>query len=569
MTTDKSAIRQAMRRRALMKKAGAIGLLSMAGCAGEEDGADTTTEGDDTTTSDGTDTGSDTEKTIRLGAPEKQPVIWDTRKASDTPELNFAVLGTITTWDRQGSVAPHLATDWSFENDGEELVLDLLEGVTFHDGSAFNAEYVKWHMEEFLANGGGTSYIVGGVDEVVVEDSHRARIVFSSPDPYILWDLASGWGQIHSRDAVEEYGDDYGKSGKVVSTGPFKEVEHNDTSAVLEKFEDFDWPDPWHQELYDVSETQPDTVELSVFEEEATRTAALEAGDIDAMVGVPYSKLPDYRDDDSIEIGTPPASTQQMFTMFNLDPETNPDPILANELGLRKGISYGIDREAIVEAVFNGAAAPAPNYLVPTVDAHNLPEEYNYLYDPEKAKQVMRDDGWTINEGGISTKNGKEASFGIITQGDSESRKRASIWKANLKQIGVDVNITQLDFPTFKERVTNGNFAGAMSTYYGWGNADLLWWFNSEEAEDAYYYNANSWKQFPEVTEMAAEAQNASTLEERTSRYKDLHKYLLENVVPNVYEVYPKQVHGWRSYVKNYKPWYKGAPMWPVSNDNW
>jgi peptide/nickel transport system substrate-binding protein len=562
-----------MRRRRILRLAGLAGVAGLAGCSSEEPQTDLETEtddsgmvGDDETTEASMEGGE-----IRIGIVEEVPPVWDTRTSPDAGPYNWQVIGSITTWNRQGDIVPHLATDWEFQDDGNELVFDLREGITFHDGSEFNAEHVKWHLTDFLANGTGTSYIVEDVDDVVVEDTHRARVLFDSPNPYIVWDLASAWGQIHSREAVEEYGDEYGQDGKVVSTGPFEEVEHDENRGVLVRNEDWDWPRPWQEELYDVDvEVRPERLVYESYTEEATRTSAFEAGDVDALVGgVPYSKIPDYEDRDDINTGVAPVDTVQMFAMLNLHPEENTSAVLAEELSLRRAISYAINRQEIVDVIFNGAAEPASNYLVPTIAAHDVPEEYNYSHDPERAREIMREDGWNVEPDGVSTKDGREASFTLITQNKSVSRRRSVLWQEHLKAIGVDMEVTTLDFATFQERVGNNEFAAAMSTFYDWGNADQLWWMTSESAEDLYYFNSNAWAQFPEATEVTDAATKASTLEERTEAYKEAHKYLLENVVPAVYDVYPQQVDGWAPHLQNYMPHYQGAPMWPVWSENW
>lgn len=555
-----------MRRRKLLRRSALLGAVGLAGCTGGQD--DATTDLDTEAEADTGETSGDG-GTVRIGLPEQIPPIMDTRKAADDGAHNYRVISTLTTFDRGGAVQPHLATDWSFENDGNELVMELRDDVTFHDGSEFNAEHVKWHLTDFLANGTGNSYVVSNVDDVVVEDTYRARVQFSSPDPYILWDLASAWGQIHSREAVEEYGDEYGQSGKVVSAGPFKEIEHDTDHAVLERYEDWDWPKPWQEELYGGDgDIRPKRLEYQSYPETATRTSAFEAGDIDGMIsGVPYSKFPDYEENDQFNTGTPPVSTEQIFIMLNLNPETSTAPVLAEDLSLRKGISYGINRQEIVDVVFNGVGEPAPNYLVPSVEAHDIPEEFNYTYDLEQARSVMSENGWTVNPGGVSTKDGREASFTLLTQNTELSRRRATLIKEQLKDIGVEMEVSVTDTSTFKEDVGNGDFAAGMSSFYDWGNADQLWWTTSESAEDSYYLNSNAWQQFPRSTELTDLATEATTLGERTQRYKDAHKYLLENVVPMVYLMYPKGADAWGSQIQNWEPHFKGAPMWPVVNE--
>ena len=564
-----------MERRKFIKTGAAVGTIGvMAGCSGQQGGPktelDSGSSGNATNNSTGSDSSSES-KVVRVGLAESQPVVLDTRTAADQGGIARRVVGTLAAFGRQGELKPHLATDWTYENDGKELVLKLRKGVSFHDGSKFNAEYVKWHLMNFLANGEGTSYIVESVTNVVVEDSHRVRVKFKEPDPYIVWDLASAWGQLHSREAVEKYGNDYGKSGKVVSTGPFKEVEHGQDGGVLKKFEEWDWPEPWQKDLYEGgTDIRPDKIIYKAYPEAATRTSAFEAGDIDAIQGgVPYAKLPKYEQNEKLRTGTPPVTTEQMFAMLNLDPESSTAPVLAESLSLRKGISYAINRSEIIDVVFNGAAAPATNYLVPAVSAHDLAKKHNYTFDVEKAKQVMRDDGWTINPGGVSIKDSREAEFTLLVQNDSISRKRSTLWKEHLQKIGVRVSVTTVDIATFKEKIGNNNFAAGLSSFYDWGNADQLWWMASESADDSYYFNSNAWVQYPEVTKMLDKAGTSQTLEQRTQQYKKAHRYLLENVVPAIYSVYPQRPQAWREEIKNWKPHYKGTPVWPVYSGQW
>jgi len=584
-----------MRRRNILRKSALVGALGLAGCGGQGDGPQTDIsagtpedqgdggdgdggdgDGGGGDGGDGEDMDTDTPASedgglVEIGLPEPIPPIFDTRKAADAGAHNYRIISTLTSFDRQGAIRPHLATDWSFENGGNELVVELRDDVVFHDGSEFDAEHVKWHLTDFLANGSGTSYIVDPVEDVVVEDTYRARVMFSSPNPYIVWDLASEWGQIHSREAVEEFGDEYGQSGKVVSAGPFKEIEHSEDEAVLERFEEWSWPAPWEEELYDTDvEVRPKRLVYKSFPETATRTSAFEAGDVDGIIGgVPYSKFPDYQDSDQYMTGTPPASTEQMFIMLNLDPETSTAPVLAEDLALRKGISYAIDRQQIVDVVFNGVGDPAPNYLVPTVDAHNIPEEFNYTFDLEQARQVMEDDGWSVEPDGVSTKDGREARFTLTAQNDEISRRKATLIKQQLTKIGVEMNVSTTDLATFKDDVGSSSFAAGMSSFYDWGNADQLWWTTSESAEDAYYFNSNAWNQFPKATELTNSAQETTTLEERTEQYKEAHKYLLENVVPMIYTIYPESADVWGDHIENWEPHYKGASMWPVESGEW
>lgn len=595
MPGDSNSQYSGLDRRDLLRAAGAgsasLAMMLTAGCTGSRkttpagsggDGGDGSSDGDGSSSSDGGDGGGDsTEEPSDSGGPKTGGRLriglaealhpFDQRTSPGMPLFTNDVFGTLLTRDPDGNIGPHLATDWTFENGGTEMVMPLREGVTFHDGSPFDAEYVKWFLEDYLMNGAGTSYMVEKLDEAVVEDAHRVRLKFNKPSPNILWNLAGSWGSLHSREMVEEHGDSYGTGTNVASTGPFELVEkESDSRVILERNGDWEWPRPWVTEIADVSDPRPATVEYQVFPEQATRTSAFESRDLDGlMMAVPFERIPRYKQSNEQTYETPSVTMSQVFTWFNLDPEKSPSPILAEDLALRKGISYAVDREAIVQGVYNGSGEPAPNYLVPAVGAHDVPEEYNYRFDLERARTVMEESGWNVEPGGVSTKDDARAEFELNPWNDSHTRKRATILKEQLEEIGVKVNVVPLDSATLRERGKSGDFAAAMYTFYEWSNADLLWWLNSSDVVDSYFASSRAGVQFPEVDELLTTASNAQTWEKRTEEYKEVHKHLLENVVPTLYEayVYRGDVH-W-NHVHDWEANYTGKPSEVIWSENW
>ncbi len=125
-------------------------------------------------------------------------------------------------------IEPALATDWTISEDGLEYVFNLREGVTFHDGTPFNAEAVKFNFDRMLkedhpfASTGPfpLAFFFSAVKDVEVVDDLTVKFTLNEPFAPFMSNLASPTGLIVSPAAVEQYGADYGRHP--VGTGPFK-----------------------------------------------------------------------------------------------------------------------------------------------------------------------------------------------------------------------------------------------------------------------------------------------------------------------------------------------------------
>ena len=93
-----------------------------------------------------------------------------------------------TAWDNDGEgyLAPGLATAWSASDDGLEWTFTLRQGVSFHDGTPFMAEAVKYSLERTMRIGGGLSWIWSSVESVAAVDDFTVTIRTSDPAPVDL-----------------------------------------------------------------------------------------------------------------------------------------------------------------------------------------------------------------------------------------------------------------------------------------------------------------------------------------------------------------------------------------------
>lgn len=565
-------------RRQFMRYLGVGSAAGLAGCTGSS-GEEEPTDGGDGSSGDGGDSDgssgdeTDTAEDMTAKRDGTLSVVYDTkidrldqRNAARWDSIMTTVYDTLIAqgprYQETNEFQPMLATDWTFD-DGD-LVFDLREGVKFHDGSDFNAEVVKWWFEEFMPSGANTKFYVRNIDEVVVEDTHRARVKFTTTDPAMLWLISTSRGAVPSMKAVKEHGDDYGKGTTAAGSGPFQVVDRQgDERLELERFEERTWHPEWISDLQNLpnGETpRAQKLDWRVIEESSTRNGAFEAGDADVMFSsVTQEKLDGYSDSSDVKLHQS-ASDVHFYMMFNLHREQNPSPFVAEDLNFRKALFHGLDKEAFIEGVFNGYADPANNLLAPLSPASDLPDEYNISYDVEQARGLMEESGWTVNPGGVSTKDGTEARFSLYT-GDISVRKKAAqaltqIWKDSL---GVVPDVKVLDMASYREAIQN-NEAAAFVDQGSWAHPTLLYW-QMHSSYDGFYKNNSTVEQFPEIDEKLDGALENPDRETMLEAFRDVHMYAMENIVPNVMLAHP---HVYDATQANTHEWFAALQYLPV-----
>ncbi len=190
-------------------------------------------------------------------------------------------------------VAPALATEWSVSDDGTEYTFTLREGVTFHDGTPFDAEAVKFNFDRMLNEDHPyhdtgpfpLAFFFSSVQSTEAVDPMTVKFTLDAPYAPFLSNLAYPTGLMVSPAAVMAAGADFGRSP--VGTGPFKFAEWRSNEAVvIEKNADY-WGDP----------AGTDAVIFRPITDANTRVAEMLAGGIDMMVEVPPTALSEFQGD--------------------------------------------------------------------------------------------------------------------------------------------------------------------------------------------------------------------------------------------------------------------------------
>ena len=418
------------------------------------------------------------ELTIAMPATEIGATSYDPVTATKINSAITLIYDRLVEQDADQSFHPHLATSWEESEDGMEWTFELAQGVTFHDGTPFDAQTVANWIPDY--EGTENAFLTEAIERVEVVDDDTVKFHMSRPEPNLLYNLASGFMSIPSQTAVDEMGDDYGVAG-AVGTGPFElESFEIGLQTTLTRNDDYAWASP-------LSENQgPAAFERVVFREipdQSTAFLELQTGGLDVLMGVPTDFLPILAAEPDVEVIQMPG-TGIHYMPINVTAAPFDDPLV------REAVVKAVDQDIIVEAIYGGVGAPAKNFLISSLPEAEVDPSLNAAYDPEGAGALLEEAGWTMGDDGVRTKDGERLSVSIFTENSTEFTRLSQVIQAQLAEIGMEAEITVFDASTIRDEY-KGNTHQLAVRGYDWNNADILDWFFSGERLG--YPNVSMW----------------------------------------------------------------------------
>lgn len=371
------------------------------------------------------------------------------------------IFDTLVNFGEQDTeIHPGLATEWTAAEDGLTYNFTLEEGVKFHDDTDFNAEAVVANFERW-AGGDADQFpyygsMFGGfgdeeghvIESVTAVGDYEVEFKLKRPQAPFLKNLAMSSFGIASPTAIEEKGDKFGD--EPVGTGPFKFVEwkRND-SITIEKFEDY----------YIEDEPKLDQVVFRSIPDNSARLNALLSGEIDLADGITPSDGATIEGDENLQLFERPS-----MNVGYLGLTTTREPF--DDPKVRQAMNYAIDKQAIVDAFFEGRGDVAKNPIPPAISGYNDDIE-EYPYDPEKAKELLAEAG--LPDGFEMELYAMPVPRPYMPDG----QKVAEAIQKNLADIGVTAEIVSYEWATYLEKAANGE---ADAFLLGWtgdnGDAD-------------------------------------------------------------------------------------------------
>lgn len=292
--------------------------------------------------------------------------------------------------DAEGEIVPQLATALpEVSEDGLTVTIPVRTDAVFADGVPFDAEAVRTTLERHLTLEGSTRKSeLGPIAGIRAVGEDRVEISYERPFAPLTAALADRAGMMLSPQAIAENGADFGTSP--VCVGPFKFVDRvPQTSITVER-------DPLY---YDAEDVHLDTITYRIITDANIRAANLRSGDVQVADTISPQDVDALLKEDGVGVLQVGSLGYQALTVNvgNVDGAGEPpgtiDTPVAQESAIRMALSMSIDREALVNTVFNSWFEPACSPVSPDSPYSSAPSEACPPYDPEGARQLLEDAG--------------------------------------------------------------------------------------------------------------------------------------------------------------------------------
>jgi peptide/nickel transport system substrate-binding protein len=478
--------------------------------------------------------------------------------------------GRLVTVDRAtDQLQPALAESWTQSPDGVTYTLKLRNNVQFSDGAPFTSADVLFTArvlyDENVASLLGSSIRVAG-KPLTFEAPDPSTVIVRLPTAFTpglrLLDAVPILPR-HKLEAALDAGTfrDQWKAGTPPSSlaglGPFVLVEHvAGERLVFERNSRY-----WRRDANNVQLPYLDRLTIAIVPDQNTEALRMESGSIDLMSNG------DIRPDDYatfkraseqgkmrlIDVG---VSLDPNFLWFNLQKGN----ALFREKAFRQAVSYAVDRQAMVNTVFLGAAVPIHGPVTPGNKTWYSEAVPTYPYDPARARKLLLSIGLKPRaaDGLLTDPQSRPVRFSLLTQKGHIRERTAAVLQEHLRQVGITVDIVGLDPTGIIQRWQSGEYdsiyfgAQASSTDPAIGSAEF--WLSSGNFH-AWHPNqktpATEWE--ARIDELMRQVAAAPTLSERQQRFAEVQKIFGEEL-PAIYFVAPRVMLALNKRVANPQP---------------
>ena len=330
----------------------------------------------------------------------------------------------LTRFGPDGSVQPGLAASWTISDDGLSYTFQLREGVTFHDGTTFEASDVVFSLDRARAEDSTNAQkaLFAGIESVEALGDSSVRIDLAAPQGNFLFNLA--WG-----DAVMVAPESIGDIKNLpIGTGAFRfEQWRRGDQVSLSRNADY-WGEPASLEA----------ATFKFISEPTAAYAAMLAGDIDAFYSYPAPEnLAQFERDPRFTVLSGNTEGETILAMNNQQAPFD-------DIRVRKAVSHAIDRQAIIDGAMFGYGTPIGTHFAP----HN-PDYVDLTaiaaFDPALARDLLAQAGYAE---GFSTT--------LKLPPPSYARRGGEIIAAQLREVGIEAEISFLEWAQWLEQVFRG-----------------------------------------------------------------------------------------------------------------
>ncbi len=335
---------------------------------------------------------------------------------------------------------PGLAERWEISDDGLIYTFYLRRGVTFHDGTPFNAEAVRFNLERITSPDVASQkarFMLGPYERTEVTDEYTVRVHLSEPFAPLLDAFSQVYLGMASPTAVEKWGDEY--QLHQVGTGPFVFADYAPGDHLLiRRNPDYDWG----PSVYEHDTAQVEEIEFRFFTDPATRSPALETGEADVMGEIPPQDVARLAESDDFRVEPVPIPGASLMVFMN----TTRPPL--DDIRVRQALLYGTDRQAIISVVFRDISPVAYGPLAAVTLGYEPRVQDLYPYDPAQAAALLDEAGWIDTDGdGVRDRDGELLTLEFTLMGWGYMPEIEQWMAAQWSELGIEVNSQMVSYP--------------------------------------------------------------------------------------------------------------------------
>ena len=478
--------------------------------------------------------------TLTYATGDAEPTCLDPHVGGNYPQalISTQYLEPLTGRTADGEITPWLAKSWTTSEDGLVWDFTLQSGITFTDGTPFNAEAVIANIAHLQDPDTGSSTGYLAVQKIVqseaVDDTH-VRFTLSAPDSALLESLSQQWTAMQSPAGIER-GKDV-NCAEPVGTGPFK-VSSWEPQESITLVRNDDYVSTIPEATHDGA-AKLEKIVWRFIPDAATRYAALSSGEVQVIdnplpADIVAAKAANFG---HIDAPRPGASNRI---------ELNSAQAPFDDIRVREAFVLAADPSPGIESLFQGTATRSYSALSSVEPAAlSLPELFTT--DTAKAAKLLDDAGWKpAGAAGIRAKDGKELTVRFPVSTNQSTAAEQSLFEqiqANAGAVGFNVILEPVDLSTWYGKLAAHEYEAVSAPYTKVGPDVLRTIFHSSNtvpAPSGYFSNLAEIKD-PEVDALLEQAAATQDETKRAAIYADAQQRVLESFA--VLPLYDQQNH--------------------------
>ncbi|WP_019556172.1 ABC transporter substrate-binding protein [Thiomicrorhabdus arctica] len=447
------------------------------------------------------------QSSIRVGITSR-PRMLDPRKATDalSSRINRLIYRQLIDFDERFQAIPDLASWLQLSNTHYRFTLN--DSLPFHHGKKMAAEDVVATYQSVLNPDLGSAHrgSLKGIKEIIAVNERQVDFILDKADALFVGRLVIG---ILPKDLIDK---EHVFHETPIGSGPCQFISLSEQKLVL-------------QRLSDLSKL----VFIPV-KDATVRVLKLRKGELDIIQNDLSPELVNYCSKQKGLKVEWHSGTNFGYIGFNFE-----DELLA-QTAMRQALAYGIDRQSIIDAMFDGRARLAGGLLVPE-HWSGVKDIHGYDYQPEKAKALLKR---VIVPSELVKKDSNNQQFielSYKTSNDPTRIRLATIYQSQLRKIGIHLNIQSYDWGTFYSDIKKGRFQLYSLAWVGVKSPDIFQYAFDSNAIPPKGANRGRYRDAT-ADQLIREAGQTQSLEQQALLYQKLQRHLQDTlaVIPLWYE---------------------------------